>query len=213
MTSRRTRQRLLDRLRASGISDERVLHVINTVPRHYFVDEAVAGRAYEDIALPIGHNQTISQPLVVALMTQLLLEGGRQLDKVLEIGTGSGYQTAVLASLDEVHHVYTIERIDPLLRQARERLFNLRLHKVHYLNGDGTRGWADNAPYDGILVAAAPVSVPDALLQQLAVGGRLIIPVGSGTGQQLTVITRTPRGFEEQLREDVRFVPLVSDRV
>ncbi|MDH3638147.1 MAG: protein-L-isoaspartate(D-aspartate) O-methyltransferase [Gammaproteobacteria bacterium] len=207
MTSERTRQRLIDRLQRGGISDPCVLEAIRVVPRHLFVDEALASRAYEDIALPIGFGQTMSQPYVVALMTQAVC-GGRALGQVLEIGTGCGYQTAVLSQLAET--VYTVERVQELFRQARDRLFDLKFRNVKYRHGDGMQGWSEHAPYDGILVAAAPPNVPEVLLAQLAVGGRMVVPVGARDLQTLTIIERSRDGFEYQELEAVNFVPLVS---
>jgi len=211
MTSRRTRQRLIKRLRDEGIKDERVLSVMEQIPRHIFVDEALASRAYEDTALPIGHNQTISQPFVVGLMTEMLLNSGPTPRSVLEIGTGSGYQTAVLGRL--VEQVYSVERIEVLQRQAMNRLYDLRVKNVKYLSDDGTIGWQEFAPYDGILVTAAPTDIPDALLEQLADGGRLISPVGEQSRQRLVVITREDDVFTQQEHDWVRFVPLMSGRV
>ena len=176
MTSQRTRDRLVGRLREQGIVDEKVLGQISTLPRHIFIDEALAHRAYEDTALPIGNNQTISQPFIVALMTQLLTEVPRK--KVLEVGTGSGYQTALLARLCE--RVYSIERIQALMPRARERLSALSLRNIQMRHGDGYAGWAESGPFDGILVTAAPPAMPEQLLEQLAEGGRLIVPVGDG---------------------------------
>ena len=176
-------------------------------PRHLFVDEALSHKAYEDTALPIGHGQTISQPFVVALMTELLLENPMPVRKVLEVGTGCGYQTAILAQL--VQWVFTVERIGPLQQQARARLSELGYRNISYLNGDGFQGWQSNQPYDGILVAAAPAVVPEALLDQLKVGGRLVVPVG-GEHQHLRIITRAQHGFEEHQREAVRFVPMLN---
>lgn len=210
MTSQRTRERLLRRLGEAGISDPRVLDAIRQVPRHLFVDEALASRAYEDIALPIGHGQTISQPYVVALMSQTLLGGGR-LHRVLEIGTGCGYQTAVLATLAD--EVYSVERITALYRQARDRLFDLRYRNAKFHHGDGLGGWPEHAPYDGIIATAAPAVVPDSLVQQVVVGGRIVIPVGGRAMQKLLSIQRTPGGFEEQEIESVNFVPLVSGKI
>jgi protein-L-isoaspartate(D-aspartate) O-methyltransferase len=174
------------------------------------VDEALASRAYEDTALPIGFNQTISQPYIVARMSEALLEAG-PLGKVLEVGTGCGYQTAVLASL--VGKLYTIERIEPLLERAKERLKELQIRNVRYKHGDGYEGWQLGAPYDGILVAAAPLSVPDALLSQLAVGGRLVMPVGAEGRQQLLRLTRTEEGVTRETLGAVSFVPLQSGTV
>src|SRR5688572_19687431 len=175
MTSARTRERLIQRLRDNGIRNATVLDRIRSVPRHLFVDEALSSRAYEDVALPIGFGQTISQPWIVARMSEALLEGP-PLEKVLEIGTGCGYQTAVLAPL--VGRVYSIERLQPLLERAKERLKTLDIRNVRFKHGDGGKGWPTQAPFDGILVAAAPHAVPEALIEQLAVGGRLIVPIG-----------------------------------
>jgi protein-L-isoaspartate(D-aspartate) O-methyltransferase len=206
-TSQRTRDRLVQRLRDGGIGDERVLEVIRRTPRHIFVDEALAHRAYEDTALPIGHQQTISQPRVVARMTEALLEDG-PLASVLEIGTGCGYQTAVLAPL--VGQVWSVERIRPLLERARTHMGTLRLRNVTLRHADGTVGWPEKGPFDGILAAAAPRTVPEALLEQLAVGGRLVLPVGDGAVQQLVRIRRTAAGLERELLETVRFVPMLG---
>jgi protein-L-isoaspartate(D-aspartate) O-methyltransferase len=208
MTSRRTRDRLIQRLREEGIRDERVLEAILHVPRHVFVDEALASRAYEDTALPIGHGQTISQPYIVALMTQALLAGGR-LKKVLEVGTGSGYQTAVLAGL--VDEIYSVERVEPLMKLARKRLREIGCRNVHIKLSDGSWGWKDHAPYDGIIVTAAPAAVPPALLEQLAPGGRLVIPVGGATMQELLLVQQTDKGPIQERLELVNFVPLVRD--
>ena len=206
-TSRRTRERLVRRLADAGITDERVLAAIAETPRHIFVDEALAHRAYEDTALPIGHGQTISQPYVVARMTQALLEHGVP-ESVLEIGTGCGYQAAILARL--VPRVYSVERIRPLLDKARERLRRLRISNVQLKHADGAFGWPEKGPFSGMLAAAAPRSVPEGLLEQLAVEGRLIIPVGEGDVQDLLRIRRTTNGFEREILERVRFVPLLS---
>ncbi|HLV18181.1 MAG TPA: protein-L-isoaspartate(D-aspartate) O-methyltransferase, partial [Pseudomonas sp.] len=201
MTSQRTRERLIQRLYEEGLSDPRVLEVIRRTPRHLFVDEALAHRAYEDTALPIGHNQTISQPYIVGRMTEVLLAGG-PLDKVLEIGTGSGYQTAVLAQL--VERVFSVERIQALQDRAKERLQELELRNVVFRWGDGWEGWPALAPYNGILVTAAASEVPQALLEQLAPGGRMVIPVGaSGRDQQLMLITREEQGFIRQVLDPV----------
>ena len=205
MTSQRTRDRLVDRLREKGITNERVLEVVRTTPRHIFVDEAMAHRAYEDTALPIGHGQTISQPYIVARMTEILLEGGVP-EVVLEVGTGSGYQSAILSRL--VPKVYTDERISALLQKAREAHRKMGLMNVFSKHSDGSWGWQPNAPYQAIMVTAAPESVPPSLLEQLAVGGRLIIPVGTKDGAQLLKLyVRTNEGFEETTQESVRFVP------
>jgi protein-L-isoaspartate(D-aspartate) O-methyltransferase len=210
MTSRRTRERLVQRLREEGITDERVLGAIGGIPRHLFVDEALASRAYEDTALPIGHGQTISQPYIVALMTHVLLDGERP-KKVLEVGTGSGYQTAVLARL--VDDVYSVERIEPLMKQARRRLRELGIRNVQIRLSDGGWGWKEHAPYDGIIVTAAPAEVPPALLEQLAPGGRLVIPVGGAAMQELLLVENTEKGFTQERLELVNFVPLVRDSV
>jgi protein-L-isoaspartate(D-aspartate) O-methyltransferase len=209
MTSQRTRDRLVQRLREHGIADERVLAVIGEVPRHIFIDEALATRAYEDTALPIGHGQTISQPFIVALMTKTLLDKPRE--RVLEIGTGSGYQTAVLAAL--VKRVFTVERIQPLIERARERFRAMKLRNVRVKYDDGNLGWPDQGPFDGIIVTAAARTVPAALLEQLAVGGRLVIPVGDDRTQELKVIDKTEEGTHEESLEYVRFVPLLRGTV
>ena len=207
MISRRTRQRLVKRLRAAGIRDERVLDVILTLPRHLFVDEALASHAYDDIALPIGFGQTISQPYIVARMTEALLAGG-QPQKVLEIGTGSAYQSAVLALL--VEQVYSVERIGKLWERAWERLWSLALTNVYLHLGDGHLGWPAHAPYDGILVTAAAADIPAELLQQLTAGGRLVIPVGTSQAQELVQVERKSFGFAERSLGPVSFVPLVA---
>ena len=207
MTSQRTRNRLVSRLRAQGIKNTAVLDVMRTVPRHIFVDEALASRAYEETALPIGHGQTISQPFVVARMTECLVRGAR-LTKVLEVGTGSGYQTAILAKLAD--RVFSVERVAALLDRARERLDILELTNVRTRHADGRSGWSEYGPYDAILVAAAPVGVPPALLGQLAFGGRLVIPLGRGPKQRLSVITRLATRFEEELVDYVCFVPMMG---
>ncbi len=210
MTSRRTRERLAQRLRDQGIANEEVLNTLIDTPRHIFIDEALSHRAYEDTALPIGFNQTISQPYIVARMTELLLEAG-PLDKVLEVGTGSGYQTAILAQL--VDQVFSVERIRPLQEKARKRLQRLKLHNVMLRHTDGGMGWPDKAPFDGILVTAAPREVPSELLEQLAVGGRLVIPVGD-EHQALKRITRVSETeYTTEVLESVRFVPLLGGTV
>ncbi|WP_027148973.1 protein-L-isoaspartate(D-aspartate) O-methyltransferase [Methylobacter tundripaludum] len=210
MTSSRTRERMIDRLMGQGIRSNKVLDVIRNTPRHIFMDEALASRAYEDTALPIGYNQTISQPYIVAKMTELLLASSGRLEKVLEIGTGCGYQTAILAQL--VNHVYSVERIAPLQKKAKDRLWDLKLKNVSYLHSDGGWGWQDHAPYDGILVAAAPPEIPEMLLQQMAVGGVMVIPIGKGSSQQLQRVTRTEGGYEVERLEPVVFVPFLSGR-
>jgi protein-L-isoaspartate(D-aspartate) O-methyltransferase len=207
MTSARTRDRLVQRLRDNGIRSEAVLEQIRNVPRHLFVDEALASRAYEDTALPIGLGQTISQPWVVARMTEALLESG-PCDKVLEIGTGCGYQTAVLSPL--VKKIYSVERIPELLRKARQRLRALDIYNVQFRPGDGWEGWPKYAPYDGIIVAAAAPRVPEKLLEQLAPGGRMVIPVGPTGFQDLLLVTRRDDHFEEVSLGAVSFVPLVA---
>ena len=206
MTSRRTRDRLVQRLRDNGIHNEDVLGQIRDVPRHLFVDEALASRAYEDTALPIGLGQTISQPWVVARMTEALLEGFTG-EKVLEIGTGCGYQTAVLAPL--VKEIYTVERIKEIMRKTQERLFHLDIYNVKFRPGDGWEGWPKYGPYDGIIVTAAADELPEKLLQQLAPGGRMIIPVGPSGCQDLLQVTRMNDHFEEVNLGAVSFVPLV----
>ncbi len=210
MTSSRTRERMINRLMEQGIRSNKVLDVIRNTPRHIFMDEALASRAYEDTALPIGYNQTISQPYIVAKMTELLLASSGRLEKVLEIGTGCGYQTAILAQL--VNHVYSVERIAPLQKKAKDRLWDLKLKNVSYLHSDGGWGWQDRAPYDGILVAAAPPEIPEMLLQQMAVGGVMVIPIGKGSSQQLQRVTRTEGGYEVERLEPVVFVPFLSGR-
>jgi protein-L-isoaspartate(D-aspartate) O-methyltransferase len=210
MTSQRTRDRLISRLRESGISNEQVLEVMSRTPRHIFVDEALGTRAYEDTALPIGYGQTISQPYIVARMTEVLI-GSTTPQRVLEVGTGCGYQTAILAQL--VKEVYTVERIAPLQQKARQTLYELRLSNVRYQHSDGSWGWKKHAPYDGIIVTAAPEEVPEELLQQLADGGRLVIPTGEQGRQRLRLITRQEDQFSETLLEWVSFVPLVQGDV
>jgi len=204
MTSQRTRERLIQRLSDQGISDMAVLDVLRTTPRHLFLDEAMAHRAYEDVALPIGFQQTLSQPYIVARMTELLLAAGPR-RRVLEIGTGSGYQTAILAQL--VDEVYSVERIKPLQQKARQRLRQLKLRNVHMNHADGGMGWEERGPFDGIMSTAAPEQIPEELLRQLAMDGRLVIPVG-GDRQHLQVVTRTAEGYETEIVEAVNFVPL-----
>jgi protein-L-isoaspartate(D-aspartate) O-methyltransferase len=215
MTSQRTRERMVNRLRDEGIVDERVLSAMAAVPRHVFVEEALASRAYEDTALPIGLGQTISQPYVVAKMIEALRAGGRELGKVLEIGTGCGYQAAVLAHV--APEVYSIERIQALLDRARSNLLGLKLSNLRLTYGDGNLGLEKAAPFDSIIVAAAAPEVPPALLQQLAVGGRMILPLkmpqaGRGT-QRLVLIERGPRSYSEKTMDAVRFVPLETGRL
>lgn len=214
MTSARTRDRLVQRLQEEGIRQPEILQRIRNVPRHLFVDEALSSRSYEDSALPIGLGQTISQPYVVALMTQALLEHDgelRRLPKVLEIGTGCGYQTAVLAPF--VRQLFTIERIRPLLQTTKQRLNELGIDNIRFRHDDGFRGWPGQAPFDGIVVTAAPDAVPEKLLEQLAVGGRLVLPVGpNGGAQQLLRITRTGSGFEREKLGSVSFVPMLEGK-
>ena len=209
MTSARTRDRLVERLKNHGIRASAVLEQIRNVPRHLFVDEALASRAYEDTALPIGHSQTISQPYVVAKMTEALLEDFDG-DKVLEIGTGCGYQTAVLAPL--VKEIFTVERIPELLRKAKQRLRQLDIYNVRYRFDDGWQGWPKYAPYDGIIVAAAAPELPRKLLEQLAPGGKLIMPVGPSGAQELTMVLRRAGHFEQLSLGGVSFVPLVKGK-
>lgn len=208
MTSARTRDRLVQRLRDHGIRSETVLQRIHRVPRHLFVDEALASRAYEDTALPIGHGQTISQPFIVARMTEALLEGFDG-DTVLEVGTGCGYQTAVLAPL--VKRLYSVERIGDLLRKTRQRLRDLNIYNVQFRLGDGWQGWKKYAPYAGIIVTAAARELPEAQLAQLAPGGRLVIPIGPPGRQELMLVCRQAEHFEQRSLGPVSFVPLVQD--
>ena len=204
MTSQRTRDRMVARLREKGIRDETVLAAMAYVPRHIFVDEGLASRAYEDTALPIGFEQTISQPFVVARMIEAV-RAQRPLGRVLEIGTGCGYQAALLAQVSK--EVYSVERIAELLERARGNLRPMRLSNLRLVHGDGSLGLREAAPFDGIIVAAAAPGIPDALVQQLAAGGRMIVPVGSGD-QALVLIERTATGMTEKRLDAVRFVPL-----
>jgi protein-L-isoaspartate(D-aspartate) O-methyltransferase len=211
MTSARTRDRLITTLRECGITNDAVLERMRAVPRHLFVDEALASRAYENTALPIGHGQTISQPYIVALMTQALIEDRTlPIPRVLEIGTGCGYQTAVLSGFSR--HIFGIERIDALLKQSRQRLRSLRISNVSLRHADGFAGWPSQAPYQGILVAAAPAEVPEAMLAELDEGGRLVIPAGASGHQSLLRITRRGDSFERESLSAVSFVPLVAGR-
>ncbi|MES9855521.1 MAG: protein-L-isoaspartate(D-aspartate) O-methyltransferase [Sedimenticola sp.] len=207
MTSSRTRERLVQRLRDDGIVNNDVLNTIRITPRHIFVDEALASRAYEDTALPIGHGQTLSQPYIVARMTELLLEGG-PLDTVLEIGTGSGYQTVILSQL--VNRVYSVERIAALQQQARSRFQSLGLRNIRLRHSDGGMGIPEYGPFDGILVTAAPEGIPRALVNQLKPRGRMILPIGSRSEQVLVRVTRTATGYDKELLEQVVFVPLLG---
>jgi protein-L-isoaspartate(D-aspartate) O-methyltransferase len=209
MTSARTRDRLIDRLKAEGIKNAAVLERVRNVPRHLFVDEALASRAYEDTALPIGFGQTISQPYIVAAMTEALIEGGgKKLTRVLEIGTGCGYQTAVLAPF--VQHIYSVERIQPLVQRARAILAELRISNVSVRHADGWHGWRSQAPFQGILVAAAPEMVPPELYEQLDDGGRLVIPIGTKGRQTLLRVTRNGDEFKREELLPVSFVPFVE---
>jgi len=210
MTSQGTRDRLVQRLRDHGISDERVLQAIGTVPRHEFIDEALSSRAYEDTALPIGQSQTISQPWIVARMTEIVLDGGSP-GKILEIGTGSGYQAAILAAL--VPQVFTVERIEELLKVARRRFHRLRMNSIYTRHADGHLGWPSQAPFDGIVVTAAATEIPVELTQQLRVGGVLVIPVEKKGGQRLLSIRRMEDGLEERDLGGVIFVPMLSGLV
>jgi protein-L-isoaspartate(D-aspartate) O-methyltransferase len=214
MTSQRTRARMVERLRGEGIRDEQVLAAMGTVPRHLFVDEALASRAYEDTALPIGFGQTISQPYVVARMIEALRQG-RKLGKVLEVGTGCGYQAAVLAGLAD--EVYSVERIHALLERARTNLRGLRLSNLRMTHGDGNHGLEKAAPFDSIIVAAAAPELPQALLRQLAPGGRMVLPLKSPDAprgaQRLALYERGARGITETVLEAVRFVPLETGKL
>lgn len=209
MTSRRTRERMVNRLIEQGIRNRKVLDVMRDMPRHIFVDEALASRAYEDNPLPIGYNQTISQPYIVARMTELLLKQGN-LTKVLEIGTGCGYQTAILAQFAE--HVYTVERILPLQRKAKEHLWDLKIKNVSFIHNDGGWGWPEYAPFDGILVSAAPPEIPEPLMEQMAIGGMMVIPIGKPGSQELQRVMRTSSGYEIEEFEAVSFVPFLPGR-
>ena len=219
MTSQRTRERMVERLREQGITDARVLDAMAGVPRHLFVEEALASRAYEDTALPIGFRQTISQPYVVARMIECLREGhpragvgGRELGKVLEVGTGCGYQAAVLASL--AAEVYSIERIREMLERARANLRELRLKNLRLAHGDGAAGLEKAAPFDSIILAAAAPVLPQALLRQLAPGGRMILPLRDtgADAQRLVLVERGARGYTETTLDPVRFVPLLAGK-
>ncbi|MGH1538625.1 MAG: protein-L-isoaspartate(D-aspartate) O-methyltransferase [Gammaproteobacteria bacterium] len=211
MTSQRTRDRLITRLEEKGIHNERVLEAMRMTPRHLFVDEALASRAYEDTALPIGHKQTISQPYVVARMTEAIIKDGIP-KKVLEVGTGSGYQGAILAAL--IKDVYTVERVEPLYQQARRRAMDLGLRNIRFKLTDGAWGWESYAPYDAIVVTAAPKEIPEALIEQLGVNGRLVIPVGKTTEvQDLLLLHKTNQGIKQERLDGVSFVPLIQGSV
>jgi len=211
MTSQRTRDRLIERLRAKGIQNEKVLDAMRTMPRHLFVDEAMSSRAYEDSSLPIGHGQTISQPFIVARMTEVLLSRGTP-EAVLEVGTGSGYQAAILSQL--VPKVYSVERIVALQTQARERYHMLGINNIALKHSDGSWGWPQFGPYKAIIVTAAPEEVPPGLLEQLDIGGIMVIPVGSQQGvQKLLLITREANQYVEEELDAVKFVPMLNGAV
>ncbi|QLQ34033.1 MAG: protein-L-isoaspartate(D-aspartate) O-methyltransferase [Candidatus Thiothrix singaporensis] len=212
MTSQRTRNRLVARLMEKGVRNEAVLQVMSRMPRHLFVDEALASRSYEDTALPIGHGQTISQPYIVARMTELLLEGEKPPCKVLEVGTGSGYQAAILSPL--VDRVFTVERVEPLFRSTQELLHALGFRNIHMFLRDGSWGLPQEAPFDAIIATAAPEVAPPALLEQLAVGGRLVIPVGKQSGYQLlqVIVRHSETAYSVVEHEAVQFVPMVNDK-
>ncbi len=206
MTSQRSRNRLVSKLREMGIKNEEVLNIVADTPRHIFIEEALATKAYENSALPIGHGQTISQPFIVALMTQVLIESGR-MNRVLEIGSGSGYQTAILSRVSE--QVFGVERIKSLVEKAREKIWELKIKNIHLSHGDGMLGWERHSPFDAILVAAAPNCVPEELLNQLSEGGRLIIPIGINEDQKLMLYTKTKSEIIEEEIQTVKFVPLL----
>ena len=207
MTSQRARNRLVEKIRSMGITNEKILEVMRVTPRHYFLEEALASRAYDNTALPIGYGQTISQPYIVASMTQILCESG-PMGRVLEIGSGCGYQTAVLAAFSE--KVFAVERIQALVKRLRANLYELKVPNVKVKHSDGFNGWSEHAPFDAILVAAAPVGIPEKLLEQLAVGGRLVLPVGTGRSQELRLIKKSGTGFKEHVMDEVSFVPLLD---
>lgn len=206
MTSQRTRMRMIERLRTQGIADEVVLSAMSTIPRHIFVEEALASRAYEDVALPINYGQTISSPWIVARMSELL-RVNTNLEKVLEIGTGCGYQTAVLAKIAQ--KVYSVERIGSLLTRTRIRLQELQIRNIYLKHADGLLGLAEAGPFDGIIMTAVTTHVPISLLEQIVVGGRMIFPKGTQK-QNLCVIERNPQGYNETVLEEVNFVPLLG---
>jgi len=209
MTSQRTRERLIGRLMEQGVKNHRVLDIMRTTARHIFLDEALSHRAYEDVALPIGYSQTISQPYIVARMTEALVNSG-ELGRVLEIGTGCGYQTAVIAQL--ATEVYSVERIKPLLDRARKNLKLLGLRNIGLKHSDGSHGWPEKGPFDAIITTAAPQQIPQDLLGQLSEGGRLIIPVGGEAGQELQLITRQGDDYSVDVLNKVRFVPLLAGK-
>ena len=211
MTSQRTRSRLVNRLREKGIKEESVLEAIESTPRHIFIDEAMAHRAYEDTSLPIGMGQTISQPYIVARMTEALVDSGI-MGNVLEIGTGCGYQTSILSKVS--FQVYSIERIEALQKRAIEKFKALELNNITCKFGDGFLGWQEHAPFDAIIVTAAPDDIPPALVEQLAIGGRMIIPVGQPNGDQhLILLEKSEDGLTQTDVENVRFVPLLSGTI
>ena len=206
-TFRRVREEMIENLLEMGIKDFRVLDAMAQIPRHIFIDEALRSRAYENRSLTIGYQQTISQPYIVAKMTEALIKN-RTLKNVLEVGTGCGYQTIIMAQFTK--RIYTIERINGLLTRARERFQQLRFSNIRSKHADGNIGWSEHAPFDGIIVAAAPIGVPEALLEQLAVNGRLIIPVGKTGKQKLLLITREDEGSEKKIIDSVSFVPMLG---
>ena len=206
MTSQRSRNRLVSKLRDMGIKNEKVLNIVAETPRHIFIEEALAPKAYENSALPIGFGQTISQPYIVALMTEVLIESG-QMKKVLEIGFGSGYQTAILSRVSD--QVFGVERLSLLVEKAREKIWELKINNIHLRHGDGILGWERHSPFDAILVAAAPSFVPKELLNQLGEGGRLIIPIGINENQKLMLYTKTKKEIFEKEIQAVKFVPLL----
>lgn len=209
MTSPRTRMRMLERLREQGIKNEAVLAAMFEVPRHLFIDEALASRAYDDVSLPINFNQTISQPYIVARMIEVLLEAG-PLKRVLEIGTGCGYQAAVLAQI--FPEVYSVERIQPLYERARRTLRDLKIRNASVRYADGTAGLPEAAPFDGIIMAAAAPALSQALREQLAIGGRMVLPMGTHE-QWLHLVERDARGYRDSRLEAVKFVPLLSGKI
>lgn len=206
MTSQRTRTRMVERLRSQGIVDEEVLAVMGAIPRHLFIEEALASRAYDDFSLPINYGQTISSPWIVARMSELL-RANSDLDRILEVGTGCGYHTAVLSRL--AREVYSLERIGPLLTSTRIRLHGLRINNIHLKHADGLHGFSEVAPFDAIIMTAVTAHVPSLLLEQLAVGGRMVFPKGSQK-QRLCIIERDSKGYIETVLEEVNFVPMLS---